>query len=149
MHVITKKALATAAAAGLATVGVLGSAGAAHADNTAISIEKNATRSASHKIMFVKATVVCSEDTTSAWLSANVQQTNPAGGTQYASSAVLSLGAFECTGDEELVTIPVRRPTGGYAWQRGTAAVRNVVFKTWDPSGHYFSYLKARTVNVR
>jgi hypothetical protein len=120
----------------------------AHADNTAVSIEKAAKLSASKKIVNVKATVVCSDETTSAFMTAQVQQTNPAGGTQVATSAVISLGAIECTGDEEQVTIPVRRPTGGYNWRAGEAAVRNVVFTTSDPSGTYTAFLKARTVKV-
>jgi hypothetical protein len=120
----------------------------AHADNTAVSIEKAAKLSASKKIINVKATVVCSDETTSAFLSAQVQQTNPAGGTQVATSGVLNLNAFECTGEEELVTIPVRRPTGGYNWRKGEAAVRNVIFTTNDPSGTYTAFLKARTVKV-
>ena len=149
MHA-TKQVLATAFTAVIASAGLVAATDvAAHADNTAVSIEKQATRSASHKILYVRATVVCSEDTTSAGLSAYVEQTNPAGGTQHAWSAVLSLNAFECTGDEQIVTIPIRRPTGGYAWQAGTAAVRHVVLTTQDPSGTYCAFLKARTVNVR
>ena len=145
-----KKVLASGFAAAIASTGLLVATDtAAHADNTAVSIEKIATRSVTGKLIYVRATVVCSEDTTSALLSAQVSQTNTAGGTQTATSAVLSLDAFECTGDEEVVKIPVRRPTGGYNWQRGTAAVRNVVFKTHDPSGTYFAFLKARTVIVR
>lgn len=122
---------------------------AAHADNTAISIEKQATRSATGTIMYVRATVVCSPDTTSGSVSATVSQVDPSGNVQTATSGVMSLNAVECTGDEEIITIPVRRPTGGYAWRAGTAAVKNVVFRTWDPSGSYVAFLKSRTVNVR
>jgi hypothetical protein len=136
--------VAVASSAGLITATTV----TAHADNTAVSIEKTATRSASGLIMNVKATVVCSPDTTSAFVSATVSQTNTAGGTQTATSKVVSLGAIECSGNEELITIPVRRPTGGYNWQKGTAAVKNVVFRTWDPSGSYVAFLKARTVTV-
>lgn len=144
-----KRTLATGFAAAIAASGlVVATDTAAHADNTAISIEKSATRSASGILMYVRVTVVCSDETTDGFVSAQVSQTNPAGGTQTATSAVISLGAFECTGAEELVTIPVRRPTGGYDWSAGTASVRNVVFKTEDPSGKYFAFLKARTVNV-
>lgn len=144
-----KKVLATGFAAAIASSGLLVATDtAAHADNTAIQIEKNAARASGGKIMLVRATVVCSDETTSAFVSAQVSQTNTAGGTQTATGAVLSLGAFACTGDEEIITIPVRRPTGGYNWQAGKAAVRNVVFKTHDPSGTYFAFLKARTVNV-
>src|SRR3954447_11606039 len=120
----TRKVLATAFTAVIASAGLVAATDvAAHADNTAIQIEKQATRSATGKILNVRATVVCSEDTTSAKVSVYVEQTNPAGGTQAAWSKVISLDAFECTGDEQIVTIPVRRPTGGYKWQRGTAAV--------------------------
>lgn len=144
-----KKMLATGFAGMMATGGFLAATAVpAHGDNSAISIEKAAARSASGKILNVRATVVCSDETTDAYLSAQVQQTNPAGGTQYATSKVVAIGAFECTGDEEIVTIPVRRPTGGYNWQKGTAAVRNVVFTTTDPSGTYTSFLKSRTVTV-
>lgn len=146
---VGKRVLAAGLASAFATTGFLVATSVpAHADNSAISIEKAATRSASGKIINVRATVVCSDDTYSASVSAQVMQTNPAGGTQVASSAVISLGAFECTGNEEIITIPVRRPVGGYNWQKGTAAVRNVVFCTTDPSGTYFAFLKARTVTV-
>ncbi|MFC7493772.1 MULTISPECIES: hypothetical protein [unclassified Nocardioides] len=144
-----KRTLATGFAAVMAAGGlVVATDVAAHADNTAISIEKAATRSATGMIMNVRVTVVCPDETTNAFVAAQVSQTNPAGGTQTATSAVISLGAFECSGNEETITIPVRRPTGGYDWSAGQAAVRNVVFKTSDPSGHYFAFLKARTVNV-
>src|SRR4051794_34309428 len=84
MHA-TKQVLATAFTAVIASAGLVAATDvAAHADNTAVSIEKQGTRSASHKILFVRARVVCSEDTTSAGLSAYVEQTNPAGGTQHA-----------------------------------------------------------------
>ncbi len=98
--------------------------------------------------MNVRATVVCSPDTTSASVSATVQQVNAAGGIQSATSGVVSLNAVECTGDEQIIMIPVRRPTGGYNWKAGTASVKNVVFRTWDPSGSYVSFLKARNVTV-
>jgi hypothetical protein len=135
---------ATAVGTGLVLVG----AGVAHADNTAISIGKNATRSASHRIVFVKTTVTCSEDTTDAALQVSVTQTTP-GGTQTGTGTVVSLGAFECSGDEEIVMVPVRRPTGGFAWQAGAARASNLTFVTQDPSGVFTSTLSGRTINVR
>jgi hypothetical protein len=142
---MVKKSLVVAAATAALTVGTVG---AAFADNTAVQIEKNAARSATHKIMNVKALVVCSPDTTSAFVSAQVSQTNPAGDTQTAYGAVANLNSIECTGEEQDVTIPIRIPTGGFNWRAGEAAVRHVVFKTTDPSGTYFAFLKARTVKV-
>lgn len=124
-------------------------AASAMADNTAVSIQKYASRNATHRIVYVKATVVCSEDTTSAALSVTVQQTNPAGNTQQATGSVLSVGAFDCSGDEETIMIPVHRPTGGFAWRTGPAAARNLVFITQDPSGTFVSTLKGRTITVR
>lgn len=128
---------------------MLALAASAFADNTAVSISKTATRNATHRIVYVGATVVCSEDTTSAALSVQVQQTNPAGNTQVATGTVVSLGAFDCSGDEEHVTIPVKRPTGGFAWRAGPAAARNLVFVTQDPSGTFVSTLKGRTITVK
>lgn len=123
-------------------------AASAMADNTAVSISKKATRNVTHRIVYVKATVVCSEDTTSAALQVQVQQTNPAGNTQVATGTVVGIGAFDCSGDEEQVMIPVRRPTGGFAWRTGPAAARNLVFVTNDPSGTFVSTLKGRTITV-
>src|SRR3954451_18239735 len=89
MHA-TRKVLATAFTAVIASAGLVAATDvAAHADNTAIQIEKQATRSATGKILNVRATVVCSEDTTSAKVSVYVEQTNPAGGTQAAWSKVI------------------------------------------------------------
>jgi hypothetical protein len=141
-----KKTMAVSAA----TVAmVMGTSSMAMADNTAISIEKNATRSASHMVLRIQATIVCSPDTTDSALSAQVSQTNAAGGTQTANATWVNLGGAECSGEEERVTLSVRRPTGGFNWRAGEAAVRNVVFTTRDPSGTYTAFLKARTVLVR
>ena len=128
---------------------VMATATFASADNTAVAIQKIATRSASHKIVFIRALVVCSPDTTSAKLSAQVQQVNPAGDVQTARGSVSLYNSFECTGEEENVRIPVRMPTGGYLWHKGAAAVRNVCFTTEDPSGEFTAFLKARTVYVK
>src|SRR4051794_41139436 len=88
-----KKTMAVSAA----TVAmVMGTSSMAMADNTAISIEKNATRSASHMVLRIQATIVCSPDTTDSALSAQVSQTNAAGGTQTANATWVNLGGAEC-----------------------------------------------------
>jgi len=145
-----KHAVLKAAGAGLISVaGVAAMAIPAHADSTIIQVNKTDTRSATHRIVNVGVWVTCSDDTTSASLSATVTQVT-AGGTQTASGALISLGAFECTGDEELVFVPVRRPTGGFNWVAGSARVSNVVFVTDDPNpGVNIDIAKGRTVTVK
>jgi hypothetical protein len=145
--VLRKMVVAASAAAML--LGTLAVAAPASADSSAIKIGRYADRSATHLRVFVRVRVVCSPDTTDAWLSGEVEQTNPAGDTQYGEGALLSLSSFECSGAEERVLLPVRIPTGGYTWRAGAAAVRNICFTTTDPSGTYESFLKARTITIR
>jgi hypothetical protein len=71
------------------------------------------------------------------------------GGTQYAWGAVAYIGAFECSGVEETVYVPVRRPTGGFKWEEGRARVSCLVFATADPSGKFYDEAKGRTINLR
>jgi hypothetical protein len=131
----------------LGLVGV--TAPAAMADNTLVQVNKTATRSATHVRLFVNVTVACSPDTFNAVLSLQASQVNSAGGVQTATGTVASLGAFECSGEEEVVQVPVRKPIGGFNWHAGTAAIRNVAFVTQDPSGVFASFLKGRTVIVK
>ena len=123
-------------------------AGTATASSTIIKIGKNADLSASHKIAWVRAKVTCSEDTTSALLSARLTQVT-VGGFQSARGTVASLDAFECSGDEERVYVPVRRPTGGFKWEKGAARVSRLVFATEDPSGTFWDIIKGRTIYLR
>ena len=140
------KRLAVIAISAVATISL--AAGPALADNTAVLISKHATRSPSHLRLFVKVRVVCSPDTTDAILSGYADQTNPAGDTQEGYGAVIGISSFECTGEEENVILPIRRPTGGFNWRAGEAAVHDVCFFTSDPSGEFSSTLKGRTVSV-
>lgn len=145
MHMSVKAALA-----GVASIGAVATfAVPAHASSTIDQINKGATRSASHRIVYVNATVSCSEDTTSAALSVTVSQVT-SGGLQIATGTVASLGAFECSGEEEVVQVPVRRPTGGFAWVKGSARASNLVFITDDPNpGINIDVAKGRTINVK
>ena len=142
MH--ARKILATSAAGCLL---VLGTMGPAMADNSVISIAKTGTMSATHKIAYLRMVVTCSEDTTSGYISGTLTQVT-SGGTQTATSAVSALNAVECTGEEERVTLPVRRPTGGFKWVKGSARASNLYFETTDPSGTYKDSIKGRTVTL-
>jgi len=142
---IAASVLAIAASFGMA----IALAPAANAASTAIRVGAVADRSVSHRLVFVRTFVVCSEDTTSAALTAQVSQVSPAGTIQTAASLVLGLGSVECTGEIERVLVPVRIPIGGYRWHAGVAAVDYVIFATDDPSGTYYTKLPKRTVLVR
>lgn len=145
MHTSVKAALAGVASLGAVAAFAL----PAQASSTVDQINKGATRSASHRIVYVKATVTCSEDTTSAALSVTVSQVT-SGGLQVATGTVASLGAFECSGEEEVVMVPVRRPTGGFAWVKGSARASFLTFITDDPNpGINIDVAKGRTINVK
>src|SRR5215831_4428060 len=144
-HLAIKSALATAAAVGL----IAGAGAAAHASSNAEFISKTVTRSATHRIAYVKMTVECSDDTDSAVLSVRLTQVTPAGTVQQATGTVASIGAFECSGDPEQVTVPVRRPVGGFSWQAGAAVADHGVFATHDPSGNYLSFVPKTTVTIK
>jgi hypothetical protein len=144
MHKITKTL-----GAGVATLAtVAATAGTATADSTIIKIGKNGDLSASHKIAWVRAKVTCSEDTTDALLKARLAQVT-VGGFQSAWGLVASIGAFECSGDEETVYVPVRRPTGGFKWEKGRARVSDLVFATRDPSDEFWDHASGRTIRLR
>jgi hypothetical protein len=144
MHKLTKTL-----GAGVATLAcVAATAGTATASSTIIKVGKHGELSASHKIAWVRAKVVCTEDTTSAILSARLTQVT-VGGFQSARGTVASLGAFECAGNEEVVYVPVRRPTGGFKWEKGTARVSRLVFATEDPTGDFWDIIKGRTIHLR
>ncbi|WP_341229770.1 hypothetical protein [Nocardioides salarius] len=134
-----------AAATSIASLGLM--TVPANADNAIIQINKKGDRSASAKIAYVAVWVTCSEDTTSAELVATLTQVT-SGGTQTATASVTSLSAFECSGEEELFLMPVRRPTGGFKWVKGKARVTDFHFTTADPSGVYTDTAKGRTVKL-
>ena len=144
MHKTTKTVGAGVAA--LATVAL--TAGAANADNSIIKIGKYGELSASHKIAWVKTKVICSEDTTSAALSVTLTQVTH-GSVQTNTGLVAALNAFECSGEEEVIYVPVRRPTGGYKWVMGAARASNFQFVTQDPSGTFTDTAKGRTIYLR
>lgn len=125
----------------------IGLAGAASAESNLVHIGKKAVRSDSHLRVFVRVRVECSPDTTDAYLSGDLTQVT-AGGTQSNTGTVASMSAFECTGEEERVLLPVRRPTGGFNWRVGDARVSNVCFTTTDPTGTYSDQLSGRTISV-
>ncbi|MEP7737897.1 hypothetical protein ABKW28_09620 [Nocardioides sp. 31GB23] len=135
-------------AAATTMAGLTLSAMPAQADSTIVKIKKRAHLSDSSKIAYVKATVTCSEDTTSARLTATLTQVT-VGGTQTQTAQVSHFNAFECDGEEETVWIAMRRPTGGFKWEAGKARVTDFVFETADPSGHYSDVAKGRTVRLR
>lgn len=132
-------------AAGTLTVAL---AGPASAQSNLIHIGKKADRSASHLRVFVRVRVECSPDTTDATLSGTLTQVT-AGGTQTNSGTIVGVSSFECTGGEERVLLPVRRPVGGFAWRHGTARVSDVCFTTTDPTGTYEDRLSGRTILVK
>lgn len=121
---------------------------AAQADSTIVKIKKRGHLSDSYKIAYVKGTVTCSEDTTSARLTATLTQVT-VGGTQTQTAQVTHINAFECDGEEETVWLAMRRPTGGFKWEKGKARVTDFVFETQDPSGTYSDSASGRTVRLR
>lgn len=141
-----KSLMGAAAVASTAVIGL--GATAAFAQSNAEFIQKNVERSTSHRIAYVKIWVTCSDDTDSAALSVRLTQIN-SGGVQQATGSVTSIGAFECTGEPENVTVPVRRPVGGFNWVAGSARADHALFITHDPSGTYFSTASPRTVTVK
>lgn len=126
----------------------IGLAGAASAESNLVHIGKKADRSASHLRVFVRVRVECSEDTTSATLSGALTQVT-SGGTQTNYGAVSGLNSFECTGEEERVLLPIRRPPGGFDWRSGDARVSDVCFTTEDSSGTFEDRLSGRTIWVK
>jgi hypothetical protein len=145
MHKITKTAGAGVAAMAMVAL----TAGTASAESTIVKIGKNGDLSASHKIAWVRAKVTCSEDVTDAYLQATLYQVT-VGNAQVATGSVESIGAFECSGREEVVYVPVRRPVGGFKWEEGRARVQCLIFETWDPgNGYDYDKAKGRTINLR
>lgn len=135
--------------AGVATIATIAlTATSASADNSIVKIKKYGELSASHRIAWIGVKVTCSEDTTSAQLTATLTQVTH-GSVQSNTGQVTSINAFECTGEEELVYVPVRRPTGGFAWVKGAARASNVSFITQDPSGTFTDTAKGRTIYLR
>ena len=135
-----------AAATSIASLGLM--TVPANADNSIIKIGKKGQLSSSQKIAYVKAKVVCSEDTTSAAFEVTLTQVT-SGGTQTATSTVYAWNAFECTGEEEKFWVPVRRPTGGYKWVTGAARVTDLRFYSEDPSGGFHDTAKGRTIKIK
>ncbi len=121
---------------------------AAQADSTIVTIKKKGHLSNTHKIAWVKAKVTCSEDTTSARLTATLQQVT-VGGAQQQTAQITGVNAFECSGEEETVYLSMRRPTGGFKWEKGKARVVDFVFETADPSGNYRDVHRGRTIRLR
>lgn len=142
-----KKLLTPVLAILAAVVMTIGLAGSASAQSNLVHIGKKANRSASHLRVFVRVRVECSPDTTDATLTGELTQVT-AGGTQSNTGTVVGVSSFECTGSEERVLLPVRRPTGGFDWRRGAARVSNVCFTTTDPTGTYSDRLSGRTITV-
>jgi hypothetical protein len=126
----------------------IGLAGAASAESNLVHIGKKADRSASHVRVFVRVRVECSPDTTDATLTGTLTQVTN-GGTQSNTGTVVGVSSFECTGAEERVLLPVRRPTGGFNWRHGDARVSDVCFTTTDPTGTYSDQLSGRTITVK
>ena len=138
----TTKILMTAAASGTMVLGMMGPA---LADNAIINIGRNGTLSSTHKIAYVPVKVSCSEDTVSGSISGYLTQVTH-GSVQTAYASIDAMNAVECTGEEEWVNLPVRRPTGGYKWVTGAARAYNVTFTSTDPSGTFSDTAKGRTV---
>jgi len=125
------------------------SAGAASAESTLIKVGKYGALSSTHNIAWIKLKVTCSPDTTFAAADLDLTQvTHGTVQTTYDASVTLS-NSVECSGDEEVVFIPVRRPTGGFKWVKGAARVSDVNFYTSDPSGDFSDHLSGRTVYLR
>ncbi|MGZ6794749.1 MAG: hypothetical protein ACXVEU_03760 [Nocardioidaceae bacterium] len=139
-----KKSLAVAGVTALVSVGMTT---AAFGESNIISIKKFAHLSASHRIVFVGARVVCSPDTTSADLSVTLTEVTH-GNVQSNTGEVANLNSFECSGNTETVLIPVRRPSGGFNWVRGKARASDLYFTTDDPSGTFTDHASGRTVTV-
>ena len=135
-----------AGVAALATVAL--TAGSAAADNAIVKIGKYGELSSTHKIAWVKTKIICSEDTTSAAMQVTLTQVTH-GSVQTATGTVAALNAFECSGEEEVLYVPVRRPTGGYKWVKGAARASNLIFVTQDPSGTFTDTAKGRTIYLR
>ena len=156
MQRILKTAAATGASLALVAVGS-GSAMASdgHDGHVFVSEQSNIIKigkygelSKSHKIAWVRIKVVCSEDVTSAILAADLTQV-VAGAVQRSTGVVASIDAFECSGEEEIVYVPVRRPTDGFKWVKGTARVNEVRFDTWSPTAYDENELAGRTITLR
>ena len=147
MHKTTKTV--GAGVATLATIALTAGAASAASTSDIIKIGKYGELSASHKIAWVKVKVICTEDTVSAEASASLSQVTH-GSLQSNTGTVSADNAFECSGDEEVVYIPVRRPTNGFKWVKGAARVNYVTFETWGPDGaNEFNELGGRTIHLR
>ncbi|MGZ4472396.1 MAG: hypothetical protein ACXVXM_10575 [Nocardioidaceae bacterium] len=140
-----KSSAAVAAAALAASFGVASAAQAA--DTTIIRLGATGNLSATHNIVRVHARVTCSPDTTDAHLSGTLTEVTH-GNVQKASAAADVYNGVECTGDPEWVTLAIRRPTGGFKWDRGPARLSDVTFSTTDPSGSDQDFAKGRTIKV-
>jgi len=140
------------AGAGVAALAMVAlSAGAASAESTLIKVGKYGALSASHNVAFIKLKLTCSPDTT--YAEADLTLTQVTHGTVQTQDAMVTLtNALECSGNEEVVFIPVRRKTGGFAWVKGAARVSDVNFNTEDPgddNANNHSHLSGRTVYLR
>lgn len=122
---------------------------AASADSTIITVKKRGNLSDSHKIAYVKVKVTCSEDTASAQLTATLAQVT-VGGAQTQTAQVTSINAFECDGTEETKWLSMRRPSGGFNWEKGKARVIDFTFTTQDVAGTTYSDThRGRTITLR
>ena len=145
MHKTTKTVGAGVAA--LATVAL--TAGAANADNSIIKIGKYGELSASHKIAWIKTKVDLLRGHHQCPLQATLTQVTHGSVQTEHRRRSSSLNAFECSGEEEVIYVPVRRPTGGYKWVKGAARASDFVFITQDPSGTFQDVAKGRTIYLR
>lgn len=117
--------------------------------STIIKIGKHGQLSRTHNIAWIKIKVTCSPDVEDAFLKGTLAQVTH-GNAQFNTATVAAFNAFECNGREEWVWLPVRRPTGGFAWVRGHARVFDVVFATEDPgNGWTYDHISGRTVTLR
>jgi len=157
MHTITK-AVATGATSlaliGLPTGSALasdGGGGSTYTSNgsTIIKIGKYGTLSRTHNLAWVNVKVTCSPDVSDASLTATLAQVTN-GNAQVSTGTVAAFNAFECNGREEWVSVPIRRPLGGFKWVKGKARVFDVCFATYDPgNGWTNDFASGRTITLR
>jgi hypothetical protein len=157
MHTITK-AVASGATS-LALVALPAGSALAHTDggdgggslngSTIIKIGKYGQLSKTHNIAWIKVKVTCSPDVTDAVLEGTLFQVTH-GNAQFNTGTLAAFNAFECNGREEWVWLPIRRPTGGFAWVKGAARVYDLDFATEDPeNGWTHDHASGRTVYLR
>lgn len=154
MHTITKTA--GTGVATLALVAVPASTALATTDggstsngSTIIKIGKFGQLSRTHNIAWIKVKVTCSPDVTDAVLKGTLLQVTH-GNAQENTGVLAAFNAFECSGNEEWVFLPIRRPTGGFKWVTGAARVFDLDFATEDPgNGWTHDEASGRTVYLR